>query len=575
MFSIRRSLGAAAMAAVFGVTAGAAAATAGATAARTPHAGHGAAQHVLLISVDGLHQSDLRWWVAHHPQSTLARLSRMGTEYADAMTPVPSDSFPGMVAQVTGGDPRTTGIYYDDSYNRRLLPPGSACTPGQTTGLGTEVNLAENLDRSSSSIDAGFGIPNLYPGLPASVLALPGSVAAIETGMLDPAQLPVDPATCAPVYPRRYLRVNTIFQVAHAAGLRTAWSDKHPAYEILAGHAGTGIDDLFAPEINSSTTDPALPGGPGADWTANNRDTQFYDAIKVRAVVNEIDGLDHSGSTHVGVPALLGMNFQSVSTAEKLPSSPIGGVAQAGGYVRHAGRWVPGPVLRDALGFVDRSIGRMVGELRAQHLLGRTAIVVSAKHGQSPIQTTALKRIDDGNILDALNAAWRAHGGSGDPVAFAIDDDSMYIWLADRSDAALRFARRFLLHYSQPASAHAATDYAGDPVGFHASGLRSVRLGPAFFGVPGSDARVPDLVGIVQHGVVYTGGTGKIAEHGGDDPQDRHVPILLAGAGIGHGVVGTPVETTEIAPTILALLGLDPDALQAVQKQGTPTLPAP
>jgi hypothetical protein len=130
----------------------------------------------------------------------------------------------------------------------------------------------------------------------------------------------------------------------------------------------------------------------------------------------------------------------------------------------------------------------------------------------------------------------------------------MYIWLTDRSVGALRFARHFLLHYSQPASAHVATDYAGNPIGFTASGLRTVRLGPAFFGVSKADARVPDLVGIVQHGVVYTGGTGKIAEHGGDDPQDRHVPILVTGPGIGHGVVGMPVETTEMAPTILRLL---------------------
>jgi hypothetical protein len=541
--------------------------------APAPAARHARVEHVLLISVDGLHQSDLRWWVGHHPGSALARLARVGVQYRDAMTPVPSDSFPGMVAQVTGGDPRTTGIYYDDSYNRRLLPPGSACTPGQSTGRGTEVNFAENIDRNLNSIDAGFGVPNLYPGLPESVLALPGDVPAIEAGMIDPAQLPIDPRTCVPVYPREYLRVNTIFQVAHDAGMRTAWSDKHPAYELLSGHSGTGIDDLFTPEINSSTTDPSLPAGPSGDWTTNNRDTQFYDAIKVQAVINEIDGWDHSRTAHAGVPAIFGMNFQSVSTAEKLPTSPIGGADRLGGYVRHDGHWVPGPVLRDALGFVDRSVGRMTAELADRHLLGATAIILSAKHGQSPIETSALKRIDDGNIIDALNAAWQAHGGSGDLVAFAIDDDAMYIWLSDRSQGAIAFARHFLLHYSQPASAGAATNYAGDPIGFRASGLREVRSGPSFFGVRSSDARVPDLVGIVQHGVVYTGGTSKIAEHGGDDPQDRHVPLLVAGPGIEAGSVSTPVETTEIAPTILRLLGLEPDLLAAVREQGTPALP--
>ena len=92
--------------------------------------------------------------------------------------------------------------------------------------------------------------------------------------------------------------------------------------------------------------------------------------------------------------------------------------------------------------------------------------------------------------------------------------------------------------------------------------------------MPASDSRVPDLVGVVQHGVVYTGGTKKIAEHGGSDPQDRHVPIVAYGAGIRHGKVNDHhVSTKQIAPSILALLGLDPDALQAVRRQGTHSLP--
>src|SRR5262245_19732336 len=40
-----------------------------------------ASKHVLLISVDGMHQSDLDWNVAHHPSSTLAKLTRTGSEY--------------------------------------------------------------------------------------------------------------------------------------------------------------------------------------------------------------------------------------------------------------------------------------------------------------------------------------------------------------------------------------------------------------------------------------------------------------------------------------------------------------
>src|ERR1700739_3681387 len=85
----------------------------------TPAAAHrprpAGAQHVLLLSVDGLHQSDLDWYVANHPGSTLAQMAGAGVDFTRASTPVPSDSFPGMTALATGGNPRSTGIYYDDS----------------------------------------------------------------------------------------------------------------------------------------------------------------------------------------------------------------------------------------------------------------------------------------------------------------------------------------------------------------------------------------------------------------------------------------------------------------------------
>ena len=64
-------------------------------------------RHVLLISVDGLHETDAARYIAANPLSTLAQLARTGIEYKDAHTPTPSDSFPGLVALVTGGSPKT------------------------------------------------------------------------------------------------------------------------------------------------------------------------------------------------------------------------------------------------------------------------------------------------------------------------------------------------------------------------------------------------------------------------------------------------------------------------------------
>lgn len=504
------------------------------------------ASHVLLISIDGMHQQDLDWYVRTHPRSTLAALAASGTTYRNASTPFPSDSFPGIVAQVTGGDPRTTGVYYDDTWNRALLPAGT--TDCAAARPGAEVDYAEPADRDQSRLDAGQGLT----GLPGSILSMTGSPARL----LDPAQLPVDRRTCKPVYPHQYLKVNTVFEVARRHGLTTAWSDKHPAYDLLQGPSGAGIQDLFTPEINS-TADSA-----GHDWTQDNRLTQRYDGYKVQAVLNEIDGYDHSRTVRVGTPGVFGMNFQSVSTAQKLA---------AGGY-RADGR-TPGPVLAAALDFVDTQLGRFTAELSRRHLSRHTAIIVSAKHGQSPTDPAQLTRIDDGVIVDALNAAWKAAGHSGALVAFAIDDDAMLLWLTDRSPAATAFARNFLLHH-----AGTGNDITGAPRPYTASGLTHVYAGTAaaaFIGVRPDDQRVPDLIGIARPGTVYTGKKSKIAEHGGDAPADRHVPILISGPGTdARHTVTAPVETTQIAPTILRLLGLYPDELAAVRIQHTAVLPS-
>src|SRR5579859_6094088 len=133
--------------------------------------GDAAAKHVLLISVDGLHQSDLTWYVAQHPHSALAALVKGGIDYTNAQTTNPSDSFPGMVAQLTGGTAAETGVYYDDTYNHALLPAGTTNCAGVAPGA--EVNFTEGLDKNLLSIDAGQGLA----GLPGSILQMTGNPA--------------------------------------------------------------------------------------------------------------------------------------------------------------------------------------------------------------------------------------------------------------------------------------------------------------------------------------------------------------------------------------------------------------
>src|SRR5262249_30507285 len=108
-------------------------------------------RHVLLISIDGMHAVDLDRWVDTHPDSALGRLSQNGVTYTAARTTTLSDSFPGLLALVTGGTPRSTGVYYDDSYDRTLFPPGSACQGNP----GTEVVYDETVDHDLTHLFSG------------------------------------------------------------------------------------------------------------------------------------------------------------------------------------------------------------------------------------------------------------------------------------------------------------------------------------------------------------------------------------------------------------------------------------
>src|SRR5262249_12465796 len=82
-------------------------------------------KHVLLLSIDGLHQVDLAKFTEGHPKSALAKLARRGVQYTQAFVnrlegkpSNPSDSFPGLLALTTGGSSPTHGGWYDVSYSR-------------------------------------------------------------------------------------------------------------------------------------------------------------------------------------------------------------------------------------------------------------------------------------------------------------------------------------------------------------------------------------------------------------------------------------------------------------------------
>ena len=512
---------------------------------------HGYKQ-VLLISVDGMHSIDLKRWIETRPGGNFAKLADNGVVYPNAYTTAPSDSYPGMLAQVTGATPKGGGLFYDDSYDRTEYPAKAFYTsqglpdPGCVGNPGTELTNFEALDKSynySTALVADF--------------TGGGTVGQVYT-QLDPdhMQRKLVNGKCVPVFPHEYVRTNTIFEIIKGAGRRAVWSDKHPAYEDLAGPSGTGLDELYAPEINSQDT---LDQGAqtGDDYTTSYTGVRTYDSMKVQAVLNWIDGYNGARTQKQSVPAIFGTNFQAVSVGQKLAKagnadsdkSLIGGYADA--------QATPGNALTLQFQFVDDALGKFINELKAQNLYDSTLIIVSAKHGQSPINVR-----DRVAISDALYSGAPGFGSHG----FEICDDTAYVWLSPELQQA-----------TNPATGHPYYADAKAYIQAHAADLHITKLLDRdeltrLYEDPFHNSRVPDFIALTDHGVICTGGS-KLAEHGGWSQDDRNVALVMSSPHIKHArIVDDPTFTTQIAPTILDALDLDPRSLQAVREEGTQSL---
>jgi hypothetical protein len=330
---------------------------------------------VLILSVDGLHAQDLERMISSKPFSAMAKLAGAGVRYTKAMAPFPSDSFPSVLAQMTGGTPKSTGILYDISYDRSLSPAGSNCE-----ATGAKVDFSEAANRDPKALDGGGGF--------------------------DDAKLPRDPARgCVPVLPHEYLRVNTLFEVVKAAGGRTAWSDKHLSYDVLNGPSGKGVDDLYDPDIAAKGLTKSIPL------------TEQYDDGKVDVILKQIIGQDHMGAT-AAVPMLFGMDFQAVSVAQKLATA---------GYMDSQA--TPSAMLQGALDHTDASLARILAALDTAKLRVSTTVILTGTHGQSPIDPAA-RRVINTRVIPTL--VEQVQMGL---VASVTQDAVALVWLTDHTKA--------------------------------------------------------------------------------------------------------------------------------------------
>lgn len=504
----------------------------------------GEVDHVLLISVDGLHALDVERYVASHPRSALAQLVEQGITYTNARTPSLSDSFPGLLALVTGGSPVSHGVFYDVSYDRSLYAPDNTRCMG---AAGNNTVFDETIDNYASS---GLSLNTINP-------------AALPRAWKDGA--------CVPVYPHNMIRANTVFEVVKQHGGHTAWADKHPAYDLVNGPSGHGVDDLYTPEITNA---PAVGSGP--DATTSVMCTVANDRLKADAIVQQINGKLHDGKRGHGMPTVFGMNFQAVSVGQKLASdkgnqdcgseTDATGLAlkgMAGGYVDGSG--TPGKVLQYGLDKTDAALQGMITALQKAGQYESTLIVLTAKHGQSPINPAKVNK--PGHFADLVAAlpdagnpaaqaiASAAACGSG-ACGFVQDDDVALIWLQDQQQT------------------KAVADYLNQ----HASALfiDEVLAGDELklkFNNPAVDSRTPDIIVQPQYGTIYTGSSKKNAEHGGLSYGDTNVGLVLSNPHLHATTIKTPVTTAQVAPTILGFLDLDSEELDAVRMEHTQPLP--
>jgi hypothetical protein len=539
--------------------------------ATAPAAEAASFQHVVIISIDGLHESDLTDPATAQYLPNMLSLLHSGVSYTSASTSLPSDEFPGTLAIITGASPKSTGVFYDDNYSRDYWPPGT--TAAQITAgtlPGTQVHIP-NAELNGTLLSGG-GVTS-------------GS-GAYGKSAINPAGLLVESSGNV-VEPWQYSRVNTIFDITTAAGLTSGFMGKHPAGDTtFLGPTGNAVTDYYAPEsdattaiINGVLVDPSTapagtPTGENVnqlgDTGGNYEKMEAWDNLLKTGTLNELSGKIALGTAPLSLPAVIYLNLQSVDVAQKLLSNNTG----LGGINVMNGAEVVGPALASALQHSDQIVGAIVSKLKAIGIYNNTAIVLTATHGNAP-------RLNSATLVNGTIMA-QALANAGVTIGQMTQDDVAIMWLANQSQTAL--AQSILAAYAKTHSE-----------------VKAVLPGSQF-GSPTTDSRTPDFLVQLNEGFIYFGcegenypgngsqtvscalsydatdnNTHKRVEHGDINIDDVNVPIIVSGGALASWqqglTVSTPVSTTQIAPTVLSGLGLNAGALDGVQLEGTQVLP--
>lgn len=220
--------------------------------------------------------------------------------------------------------------------------------------------------------------------------------------------------------------------------------------------------------------------------------------------------------------------------------------------------------VQDSILGVDRAVGELIAYVEKKVGAKNVVFAFSADHGSAPApeklatEGKTARRIKKAEIKAAVQKALQDKYGQGDWVV-ALEDPSIYLntkLAAEKKIASEEMEKTALeaaLKVPQIAAGFTRTElmagtnperpfFAATRLTFHPDRAGEVLLVPAensFWG---------------KYGEKNEGST-----HGSPYQYDNHVPLAFYGAGVrAKQVVKTPVDQADVAPTLAAVLGLDP-----------------
>jgi predicted AlkP superfamily pyrophosphatase or phosphodiesterase len=206
-------------------------------------------------------------------------------------------------------------------------------------------------------------------------------------------------------------------------------------------------------------------------------------------------------------------------------------------------------LIADLLGFIDRKVG-----------LANTIIAVTGDHGVAPVPEYMKSfgfdagRLVGTEMIDAVNKALGARFGAGKWVVGLVNDQ-LYL------DPKLIAERKAEVAEAERAAGEAALTFSGVANYFTRTQLSEGRVPPGPVArrvMNGFNRKYAGDVWLITRPYWFFQEGDVATTHGSPYNYDTHVPVILFGANVRPGRYNADCSPSDIAPTIAALLGIEP-----------------